>query len=298
MDLRRLFWLMFPLALAGLLVAGVACGGDDDDDDNGGDATNQEDEGDGGTGGNDDDDADSDDGDEPTGSDDDGSSDDGDDGGSTDDGDDDGGTGGSTGGGSSGSSGGSGDGLARLQQTANALNDTTYFVTYDIQADGLDGTFTFASEPPTALFGLEGEFEGESGQFMIITDDEFIWFCTDSGGEQGCLKLKAGDAGFMPEIPNALQADELAQDFVNGPGVTAEPAPSQTIAGIEGECYNVTSEGSTALICFGGGVILLMEGTVDGMDLSFEAQQVETDPSAIEITVPDWPVQDLTDLGN
>jgi hypothetical protein len=306
MDARRLLWLILPLALMALLFAGVACGGDDDDEDTGDDAANQEDnadedengggddgdsDGDDDASGSDDDDAD-DGSEDDAGSDDDGSSDDGED-----TGDDDNGSGSS--GGSGGGSSGEGGGLARLQQTANALTGTTYYVTYAIQAEGLDGTFTFASEPPSTLIGLQGEFEGQSGQFMIITDDEFLWFCSDSDGQQGCLKMKAGNAGLIPvEIPTALQADELAQSFVNAPGVTAEPAPSQTIAGIEGECYNVTSEADTALICVGNDVILLMQGTIDGEAVSFEAQEVETDPAAIEITVPDWPVQDLTAVGN
>jgi hypothetical protein len=303
MNLRRLFWVMLPLALVAMMLSAAACGGDDDDDNGDDDASEENgDTGGGGGGSGPDGDSDADDeddsenGDEPDSSDDDGSTDD--DGSSDDDGSDDDDGGGSSG--SGGTGGGSDDdGLELLQQTANALNDGTYFVVYRLQAEGLDGTFTFASEPPSTLFGLEGEFEGESGTFMIINDEEFLWFCSDSGGNQACLKLKAGDLGFIPvEIPTALQADELAQSFVNAPGVTAEPAPGQTIAGIEGDCYNVTSEGDTALICIGGGVILLMQGSIDGMDLSFEALEVELDPGQIEITVPDWPVQDLTALGN
>jgi len=285
-----------------MMLSAAACGGDDDDDNGDDDASEENgDTGGGGGGSGPDGDSDADDeddsenGDEPDSSDDDGSTDD--DGSSDDDGSDDDDGGGSSG--SGGTGGGSDDGLELLQQTANALNDGTYFVVYRLQAEGLDGTFTFASEPPSTLFGLEGEFEGESGTFMIINDEEFLWFCSDSGGNQVCLKLKAGDLGFIPvEIPTALQADELAQSFVNAPGVTAAPAPGQTIAGIEGDCYNVTSEGDTALICIGGGVILLMQGSIDGMDLSFEALEVELDPGQIEITVPDWPVQDLTALGN
>jgi hypothetical protein len=290
MTAQRLLWLLLPLALVALIFGAVACGGGDDDDDAGNDDAGQE------GGGDNDDDSDAngdDDADDPDDSDSDGGTDsdgDDDDGADDDDGD-------SDSGGSDGSSGGDDteDGLSFLRQTAGALEDSTYFVVYEMAAEGVAGTFTFASEPPLQMFALEGEFEGESGVIQIINDEEFLWFCSDSEGEQGCIKFAASGTGSFPiPFPTALQTDELADSILNSPGVTAESAPGQTIAGIDADCWDVTSEGENVLICIGEGTILKLEGSFEGSDFSMEAQQVELDADDIEIVVPDWPVQDLS----
>jgi hypothetical protein len=299
MTAQRLLWWLMPLALVALMFGAIACGGDDDDDNggNGGDAGQEDDDDGGGVDGDDDgDDGDADDDGDDADSDGDGADSDG---GDDDDGAGDDDDGDSDGGGSSGSGGDdSEDGLSFLRQTAGALEDSTYFVTYAMSADGLDGTFTFASKPPLQLFGLEGEFEGESGIIQIINDQEFLWFCSDFEGEQGCIKFAAGGAGAFPiPFPTALQTDELADSILNSPGVTAESAPGQSIAGIDADCWDVTTEGETVLICIGEGTILKLEGTFEGSDFSMEAQQVELDADDIEIAVPDWPVQDLSSAG-
>jgi hypothetical protein len=289
MTAQRLLWWLLPLGLVALMFGAISCGGDDDDDAAGnGDDAGQE-------GGDDSDDSDDSDdgdangdgdtdGDDPDDSDSDGG--DADDGAGDNDGDSDGdGSGGDD----------SEDGLSFLRQTAGALEDSTYFVTYEITADGLAGTFTFASKPPLQLFGLEGEFEGETGVIQIINDQEFLWFCSDSEGEQGCIKFAAGGAGAFPiPFPTTLQTDELADSILNSPGVTAEDAPGQSIAGIDADCWDVTSEGETVLICIGEGTILKLEGTFEGSAFSMEAQAVELDADDVEIVIPDWPVQDLS----
>lgn len=282
MDLRRLFWALLPLALVALMVGAVACGGDDDDDAGNGDDASE----DGGGAGRGDDD----------GGGDDSSGDGPDDDGGSDDGDDDNGSGGGSDPGTG--SDDDGDGLDFLRQTAASLENDTYFVTYDVQGEGLAGTFTFASKPPQQLFAIEGEFEGESGTIMLISDDEFLYFCTDSDGEQQCLKTKAGSSLIPLGQITSLQTDEFADQVLNAPNVQSEPAGSRTIAGISAECYNVTSEGETMLMCADDKTMLLLEGTFEGQAFRFEATTVERDAGKIEITVPDWPVQDLTAVTN
>ena len=80
---------------------------------------------------------------------------------------------------------------------------------------------------------------------------------------------------------------------------SATKTGSKTIAGIDADCYDVTStDGQSGSFCVGNNVILSMEADIDGEHFAMEATNAETDPAKVDITVPDYPVTDMTSLGN
>ncbi len=203
----------------------------------------------------------------------------------------------------SGSDGGSdngGAGLAVLQQTANSLDAGTYYLVYSVTGTSVNGTFTFASEPPSSLLALDGTLSGESGIFSIINLEDATYFCNGTPGEEMCLKLATGNTSAIPfTVPTAFDVNTFLGNVLDEPGVSAHQIDSRTIAGIDADCYDVTStNGDSGSFCVGDNVILSMESDIDGEHYEMEATQAETDPAKIEITVPDYPVTDMTSLGN
>ena len=288
-------WLGLPVMLLMVLALAAACGGDDDGDNGGnggggnsGDSSDSEGQG---SGNSDNADSDDDDSDSPDAAGDDGGSDDGGD----DDDDGDAGSGGNSDGGTN-----SEDGVAVLRQTADAFDSGTFHVVYQMTGTGVNGQFTFASDPPNSLLGMEGTFEGEDGTFMIVNTEEATYFCDGTPGQEQCLKLSKGNLNAIPfELPTALNADDALGDVLDEPGVSATPTGSRTIAGIDAECYRVKSDaGESGEFCVGSGVMLYMETEIDGETYKMEAVEAETDPGKITITVPDYPVTDLSSFGN
>ncbi len=199
-----------------------------------------------------------------------------------------------------GNGGGSDDGLAVLQQTANSFEAGTYHVVYSIESTSVTGTFTFASEPPASLLAMDGTMDGQTGNFSIINLEDATYFCNGTPGEEMCLKLAKGNTSAIPfQLPTALNADSVLGNVLDQPGVSANKTGSKTIAGITADCYDVTSTaGDSGSFCVGNNVILSMESDVDGEHYKMEATEVETDPAKIDISVPDYPVTDMTSLGN
>jgi hypothetical protein len=292
MNRPWLRWLAVPLLIVAMFAL-MACGSDDDsganDDDSSEDGGGNGGSNDDGAGSGDDGDSDSDDGDSDSDGDDNG------DGDSSGDNDGDGSDPDS----GSGDTGGE-DALTVLQQTAAGLEAGTYSVVYEIQSTGVAGTFTFASEPPGSLLQIEGSLDGEDGIFMIIDTEDATYFCNGTAGAEMCLKLPKDNLSAVPfQLPTAFNADDILGQVLDEPGISATPIGSRTIAGIEAECYEVTTtDNETGEFCVGDGVILSMEANIDGESYAMQAVEVETDPGNIDIQVPDYPLTDFSDLGN
>lgn len=262
--------LLLATTLTLLALAATACGGGDDDDDAGG--------GDGGgaeatatSSGN---------GSEPTAT--------------------------STGGGNGGSEDDNGEGgdgedsasvLDRFRQAAENLDTATFHVVYEIQATGMDGRFTLASNPPDSLVGIEGTFDGEEGTMLIITKEEFLYFCTDSAGEQSCIKMKGEGSNAFP-LPTLIDVGSIVASAASVPGAEVKQVDGEEIAGIDADCYEYTSGSDQGRMCIGDDQLLLMEGTFGGEQVSMRVQEITTDPGDVTIEVPDWPITDLSNLSN
>lgn len=271
MKTHRMGWLAISLLVA-VLALGAACGGDDDSG-NGDSGGNGNDGGAGQTA-------------TPT------SSDNGNANGETPEATtDSGGSGDNNGGGTN-----SADALAKLRETAANLDTQTYRVVYDMTGTGIDGTFTLASNPPTQMFSIEGTVEGQSGTLMIISDDESTHVCTDFGGSQQCLKIAAGDQSSLPfTLPDTFRTDKLAEQVLDVPGVSVNDAGSREIAGVNADCYDVSSDQGDSTFCVGNNTLLLIDGSYEGQQFHMEATEYTDNPGPIE--VPDWPVTDLSGTG-
>lgn len=197
----------------------------------------------------------------------------------------------------SGDASGSGAGLARIRAAAATLSEQTFHVVFEVQSATIDGAFTLTSEPPNSLVGMQGTIDGTAGSYLIVTLDEFLYFCSDSDGEQACIKAKAGQSIPM-QLPTLIDAGDIASQIANAPGMSIEEVEGETIAGIAADCFTFTSPQTTGNVCIGDDMLLSYEGTYEGNAVSMRAAEFTDDPGAIEISAPDWPTTDLTSLGN
>jgi hypothetical protein len=270
-----LFWIL--VSVLAIFAVSAGCGGGDDDD--------------GGSGGGDD---------QPTAT----SADGGQDSetatateGSSDDDSDDGGDDGNDGSGDGGNGTDSDTGLAKIKAAAATLGQQTFHVVFEVQSASIDGAFTLTSEPPNSLVGMKGTIDGTAGSYLIITLDDFLYFCSDSDGQQACIKTKAGQS--IPiQLPTLIDAGDIANQIANAPDMSIEQVDGETIAGISAECYEFTSPNETGKVCIGDDMLLSYDGTYEGNAVSMRAAEFTDEAGAIEISAPDWPTTDLTSLGN
>lgn len=186
--------------------------------------------------------------------------------------------------------------LGRFRQAAENLETSTFHVVYEMQSASMDGTFTLASKPPDSLVGIEGTFDGEEGTMLIVTKEDFLYFCTDSTGEQGCIKMKSGDTSAFP-LPTLIDVGDIVASAASVPGAEVKKVDGEEIAGIDADCYEYSSGSDEGKICVGDDQLLLMQGTFSGQQVSLRVQEITTDPGKVEIEVPDWPVTDLSNVG-
>jgi hypothetical protein len=190
-----------------------------------------------------------------------------------------------------------GAGLDRLRAAASTIEEQTFHAVFEMSGTGIEGTFTIISDPPDSLIGISGALDGEEGTLLLISTEEFSYFCSDSDGEQNCLKMKAGSTSGVP-LPTLLDAGSLVDELASSPDTKVKRIGGETIAGIDTDCYEVTSAEGDGKICIGNDMMLLLEGNFEGQQLSMRATEFTDDAGKVKVTVPDWPVTDLTSLGN
>jgi hypothetical protein len=190
-----------------------------------------------------------------------------------------------------------GAGLDRLRAAASTIEEQTFHAVFEMAGTGIEGTFTIISDPPDSLIGISGALDGEEGTLLLISTEEFSYFSSDSDGEQNCLKMKAGSTSGVP-LPTLLDAGSLVDELASSPDTKVKRIGGETIAGIDTDCYEVTSAEGDGKICIGNDMMLLLEGNFERQQLSMRATEFTDDAGKVKVTVPDWPVTDLTSLGN
>jgi hypothetical protein len=192
-----------------------------------------------------------------------------------------------------------GDDTARaieaIRRAAEAREQRTLSVTYDI--DWGMGTLTIEtnSDPPRYSVAMSGDFGEGFGSFVSIYDGTDNYLCTEEEGVGTCLSFPGDASDFLDDdLFFFLQSEEILGEIAEEEGATIRQVQGRTIAGLQAECYEVSSPEGDGVICISPAMdaVLLIEGTLEDETFRMEVTSISDrpDPSSFE---PPYPVIDF-----
>jgi len=191
--------------------------------------------------------------------------------------------------------GGDGDGgdgaSGDLTELAGAWATKQAKITYNItsSADTAGGTYTVYWNPPDE-WRLDASSGGtEAGIFIKNADGEYI--CSPDGSGGGACISSPGLTIPVPFLGTFFDVDDY-ENFVEGSfgGVGADKS-EETIAGIDAQCYTITSnitgaESETQWCVSDDGLPLRVRVSAGGVDYAFEATSAEGSVADADFELP------------
>ena len=202
---------------------------------------------------------------------------------------------------SSGSGSGSGAPSAsgpKLSDLLAASKGTPYKVTYKYAISGsgqsLTGEQSWYFKPPKSRYDFSTNVGGQTSVISFFTLPEGTFYCFAAGTTKQCLGLKGTAGSPLDSNPAAiLQQSMIANPSAYG-GTFIE---SKTIAGQQGNCYDVSGTGAAAGAFTSGrwcltkeGIILLSSFSAQGATTALEATNVSTTVPDSDFELPAKPV--------
>ncbi len=206
-----------------------------------------------------------------------------------------------------GADGGNGEELSGLGALAAASTEgvvakITYKITTEVDGETSDGEWVLVQRPPDSRIEISSTEAGEEFRTIIITAGGKSYLCFALGGEESCLVSEEEEAGdeaspldVLFDIPSAIA--EGAE------GLDIGDASQRKIAGLDATCFTI-GVGLAALgegeVCFSdGGLLLYLQGEVDGSSSIIEATSVSTNVTDADFEPPyDVTELDLPDFGD
>jgi len=193
----------------------------------------------------------------------------------------------------SGSGSGTGSGAPtasgpKLSELLTAGKNTPYKVTYKYTFSGsgqsVTGEQSWYFKPPKARYDFTSNVGGQTSVISFFMLPDGTYYCFAAGPTKQCLGIKGAAGSPLDSNPAAtLQQSMIANPSAYG-GTFIE---SKTIAGQQGNCYDVSGTGAASGAFSSGrwcltkeGIILLSSFTAQGSSVALEATNVST-------TVPD-----------
>jgi hypothetical protein len=145
------------------------------------------------------------------------------------------------------------------------------------------------NKPPKSAFHLTDE-AGDT--FISIRDGESVFLCTDTEGEQECIRFPE-DSELAGTLVPVVDVDSIIEDAAEE-GAEVKEIDGREIAGVDAKCYDVKDDTGSGVLCASedDGVMLLLDGTFDGEESKFEAIEytASADDGAFE---PPYPFSEL-----
>ncbi|MEO9254705.1 MAG: hypothetical protein ABI305_04140 [Tepidiformaceae bacterium] len=196
------------------------------------------------------------------------------------------------------------DGRKAILAAANQLQTAPLKAVYDATGNGamgsFTGTLTLEHKDPKSLIRLDGAMAGSQAVAAIIDDGTATYVCTDLLGE-ACMKTDA-NGGLGKVFSGALdqmKPEDILRQLAQDTKSTVTNAPAQTIAGHQGDCFDVSGQQSgTATVCVDSstGVLLSVKATSTGAasgTVSLVAREISEAPADSDFAPP-YPIRNLT----
>lgn len=195
-----------------------------------------------------------------------------------------------------------GSGAAALKALSKDLTGKTYRVTYEMtvtsSTDTLKGKLTLAQKPPKSLTVFDiTESSDPLEKVILISDGKTTLTCFgDPTGGGTCIKAKQ-TADDEP-LGSIISVQAVLGDLESSVDVTE--AGSQTIAGADSRCFNVTeTDGNKGVACFTkkDGILTFLRGKDEtaGSQTSLKATTVGSDvPDSLFEAPKDYSITDTT----
>lgn len=169
----------------------------------------------------------------------------------------------------SGASISSDDIASQLQALGGDIKQVTGKVTYtNTDTDGTSSTVTLYSKTPNTRYDTT-DSDGSSSAYIETSTATYICSSDAAQSDQSCIEEDGASTSglglfgslFSSDIVDALAAAAQAQ----GIDITKS---SETIAGVDADCYSGTDNGSTEKFCFSSDGVMLEELSTDASGTS------------------------------
>ena len=186
--------------------------------------------------------------------------------------------------------------MGNLAELTAGFESATFSAAYVVDAssddEALAGTWQWTQDGATDRLRFDIESDGET--VIMITTPDGVTFCADGA----CFSMDAANAMF-PDLGGMLtgEVDAIADEAADG---TVTAAPSQTIAGVEAECYDFedATEDASGTICYSPeGVPLLIDARSADGDFRLTADSYSTSVAEADFDPP-FPVTPFPGAGN
>jgi hypothetical protein len=195
------------------------------------------------------------------------------------------------------------DGRQAILAAANQLQTAPLKAIYDASGSGglgsFTGTLTLEHKDAKSLVRLDGTMAGNQGVAAIIDDGTATYVCTDLLGK-ACMKTDA-NGGLGQVFSGALdqmKPEDILRQLAQDTNSTVTNAPAQTIAGHQGDCFDVAGQQSAhATVCVDAtsGLLLSVNATSTGAavgTVSLTARELSDSPADADFTPP-YPVRNF-----
>ncbi len=189
------------------------------------------------------------------------------------------------------------DDVAALQDlralAGRAAAGLTARVTYDVTSEADGETFevewVVVRRPPDSRVEFSSTGGAEATRVIIISASGNTYLCTSAGGEEICL-ITGTEAVEGQTVPLSALFDLPQQIAEDVSAVVIVDRSEREIAGLDATCFEVDSELAglgKGEVCFSDeGLLLFLEGEVDGASSTFEATSVSTDVTDADFEPP------------
>lgn len=178
---------------------------------------------------------------------------------------------------------GTAGGAETLRRAVSLEKDATYSITYEVTfVEGgttTKGTYVVNQKPPKRAATLTFD----DGTIALIFDGQNSWVCNGDGKDGICLRDDRPD---QPDLLPSGSPNEVVKDITDRIDDTrAREVGRRTVAGVEARCWEITNPSGNGTLCLSAnGVLLLNEGTFEGISSRFVATRIsgEVDDRAFE----------------
>ena len=176
---------------------------------------------------------------------------------------------------------------------ARAVAGLTVRVTYDVTSEAggetIEAEWVVVQRPPDSRVEFSSTGGDEASRTIIISAGGNAYLCTSASGEEICL-VTGTDAAEGQTAPISAFFDLSQQITEDVSAVDIVERSEREIAGLDATCFDVDSELAglgRGEVCYSDeGLLLFLEGDVDGASSTFEATSVSTDVTDADFEPP------------
>ena len=185
----------------------------------------------------------------------------------------------------------------KLLDLLTAGKSAQYKITYKLNASGagaeaFSGTQSWYFKPPRSRFDFTSNVGGQTTSLSIFSIPDGQFMCFTTAGQATCLSLPPTGSPMDTNLAASFQATLSDHPDQYGGTFTG----TKTIAGIQGNCYDVKSTAAAAgglsagSFCYSKeGIPLLSSFSVQGSTWAMEATNVSTTVPDSDFTLPAKP---------